>query len=271
MDLSTIPSPKHWLIFTDLDGTLLDHHTYSFAEASPALEQLAQLDVPVLINSSKTPAEIAQISDDLNLDTPQIAENGSIIYDPKEQISHTLGADYRNICTILDKLRQEHGFQFSAFHDWSAEEIAEHTGLDIEASRKASQRQGSEPLLWDEQSAAIDEFRALLLENDLELKRGGRFWHVMGQTDKVTAMRYLQKKYAAKWGFEPFTIALGDSANDKDMLAAADVAIIVKNPKGTAFALPTNRSTPQHLIRTRLIGPAGWNEAITQLLREHSL
>lgn len=269
MDLTSIPDSNKWLIFTDLDGTLLDHHSYSFAAAQPALDQLSRLGVPVILNSSKTPAEIAQIAADLALSTPQIAENGSIIYYPEKKRSYVLGTDYKTICTVLDKIRQDYHFSFSGFHDWNAEEIAEHTGLSLKAAELASLRQGSEPLLWEDQKAHFDDFGQLLLEHSLVLKQGGRFWHVMGQTDKVKAMNYLQKEYMKNWGVKPFTIALGDSANDKDMLAAADIAVIVKNPEGTPFSLSSsNNSTPHHLIKTNLTGPAGWNEAITHLLNK---
>lgn len=269
MDSQSIPESNKWLVFTDLDGTLLDHHTYSFSAATPALEELKNRNVPVILNSSKTPAEIAQIAKDIGLDTPQIAENGSIIYYPKEKHSHKMGADYETICKVLDKLRQEHAFEFSGFHDWSAEEIVTHTGLSLDAAKKASQRQGSEPLLWNDSKNRLDEFRQLIESQSLELKRGGRFWHVMGQTDKVKAMHYLQNEYRNDWGYEPYLIALGDSANDKDMLAAADVAVIVKNPEGNPFELSsTNDSTPHHLIKTTLTGPAGWNESMTQLFNK---
>jgi len=266
MDLTTLPDTKNWLIFTDLDGTLLDHHDYSFTAAQPALKQLKQLGIPVIINSSKTLAEIAQISNDLDMNTPQIAENGSIIFDPEENQTHTLGADYTTICQVLDALRLEHEYSFNGFHDWSAEQIVEHTGLSLQAAKNAAQRQGSEPLLWEDDEALIEDFRQHLKQHGLELKRGGRFWHVMGQTDKVEAMLFLQKHLNNN--SEAFTIALGDSANDKDMLTAANVAIIVNNPKGTAFTVDTNkRPTPNHLIKTTLEGPAGWNEAIMQLLQ----
>lgn len=268
MDLTTLPDTTKWLIFTDLDGTLLDHHTYCFSAAKPALNQLTHLGVPVILNSSKTLAEIAQIADDLNLDTPQIAENGSIIYYPKEKITHTLGADYKTICRVLDNIRQRHNYAFNGFHDWNATDIAARTGLNLEAAHNAAQRQGSEPLLWEDDDARIEDFRNHLQQHSLDLKRGGRFWHVMGQTDKVEAMRYLQKAYRKDKGPTPFIIALGDSANDKDMLTAANIAILVKNSKGTPFTIDTTHSpTPHHLIKTTLEGPSGWNEAITHLLQ----
>ena len=48
------------MVFTDLDGSLLDHENYAFDAALPALEALARADIPVSIVSSKTRAEIIQ-------------------------------------------------------------------------------------------------------------------------------------------------------------------------------------------------------------------
>lgn len=42
------------ILFSDLDGTLLDHDTYDWSPAQPALKQLAALEVPLVLTSSKT-------------------------------------------------------------------------------------------------------------------------------------------------------------------------------------------------------------------------
>jgi ribonucleotide monophosphatase NagD (HAD superfamily) len=49
-----MPSP---LVFTDLDGTLLDHDTYDWTPARDALDRLTRAGIPVVFTSSKTAAE----------------------------------------------------------------------------------------------------------------------------------------------------------------------------------------------------------------------
>ena len=44
---------KRWLVFTDLDGTLLDED-YGWAAARPAVEALQAASIPIILNSSKT-------------------------------------------------------------------------------------------------------------------------------------------------------------------------------------------------------------------------
>ena len=50
------------VIFTDLDGTLLDHENYSFRMALPALDLLRRRGVPVVPVSSKTAPEFSMRS-----------------------------------------------------------------------------------------------------------------------------------------------------------------------------------------------------------------
>ncbi|MBM4388831.1 MAG: HAD hydrolase family protein, partial [Deltaproteobacteria bacterium] len=60
---------KNLIIFTDLDGTLLDSRTYSFEQAEPALELIKRRRIPLIICSSKTRAEIEAIRETIgNLD-----------------------------------------------------------------------------------------------------------------------------------------------------------------------------------------------------------
>ncbi|MDI6733027.1 MAG: HAD hydrolase family protein [Planctomycetota bacterium] len=72
------------VIFTDLDGTLLDYSTYSFEKALPALNLMKQKKIPVIICSSKTRKEIEYYRKKLNNHQPFVSENGGGIFIPKE-------------------------------------------------------------------------------------------------------------------------------------------------------------------------------------------
>ena len=75
-------SAKQTLIFSDLDGTLLDHYSYQSTAAQPTLKQLHDAKIPVILNTSKTLAELNIIRAELELETPFIIENGAAIYIP---------------------------------------------------------------------------------------------------------------------------------------------------------------------------------------------
>ena len=69
------------IIFTDLDGTLLDKK-YSYESALPALALIESHKIPLVLCSSKTRSEIEFYRTKLNNDHPFICENGGGIFIP---------------------------------------------------------------------------------------------------------------------------------------------------------------------------------------------
>ena len=80
------------VIFTDLDGTLLDARNYSWRAAQPALDQLRRRRVPVVFCTSKTRAEILPLREELRNADPFVAENGGAIYVPRSYFPFPLPA-----------------------------------------------------------------------------------------------------------------------------------------------------------------------------------
>ncbi len=80
---SQVKPEVHLVIFTDLDGTLLDHETYSYTPATEALDLLVRKGIPLILCSSKTRAEIELIQLDLRLRHPFISENGGAVFIPR--------------------------------------------------------------------------------------------------------------------------------------------------------------------------------------------
>ena len=64
------------IIITDLDGTLLHPASYSFGDAVPALEEVHEANIPVVLCSSKTKAEIEVYRRRMNNYDPFISETG---------------------------------------------------------------------------------------------------------------------------------------------------------------------------------------------------
>lgn len=83
-----MPNYLHYLIFTDLDGILLDHDGYNFDAAKLSLAQLSEQQIPVIINSSKTASEIQSLRLVLNNQHPFIIENGSAVFVPENYFSN---------------------------------------------------------------------------------------------------------------------------------------------------------------------------------------
>ena len=74
-------SKKKLLVVTDLDGTFLDH-SYNWDEAKPAVARLRELGLPLVLNSSKTVAEMEDLAMHLGHHSPLVAENGGLLAIP---------------------------------------------------------------------------------------------------------------------------------------------------------------------------------------------
>lgn len=257
------------LIFSDLDGTLLDHYSYEFTAALPALGIIQQKNIPLILNSSKTAPEMKQICELLTISFPFIVENGAGIYlpiDDNKQLPRrydikSFGMDRAAILKILQDIRTEFGYSFNGFADMSADELRSKTGLSKEQAELAKDRDYSEPLIWLGHEQEWQDFVTLLQQHDLRYLQGGRFITVSGSINKSGAMLWLCDFYGRDQNAKPLTIALGDSENDVAMLEAADYPILVRSP-----AHPLPKVKHDNLIITEEYGPQGWNNSLLALL-----
>jgi mannosyl-3-phosphoglycerate phosphatase len=264
-----------YLIFTDLDGTLLDHNNYAHDAAIPVLELLHQHSVDVIPNTSKTKQELELIRDDLGLTTPFITENGSAVYIPKNIIpkqpaeTEDIGHYWRkSFCKPREhwiELLSNHAKHFqpcyTGFSQMTAQQLSQHTGLTLKQAELANTREFSEPLLWHGTTNEHSEFSALMRKAGANILKGGRFTHVSGNSNKGLAMVWLTALYNHTKSLTHQTIALGDSYNDNDMLEIADIAIQIKSPVHDFPKL----SSDNQILQSTLYGPSGWSECITQI------
>jgi mannosyl-3-phosphoglycerate phosphatase len=276
--MTDMPHSRQTLVFTDLDGTLLDHDTYGFDPALPALAMLAQKKIPVILNSSKTLVEILKIRSTLGNCHPFIAENGSVVAVPDQTFpglagkdplfqDHSgllvkrLGGDRKAVLDILNRLRHKHGFSFEGFADMNPSRLSEVTGLTENQAIQASRRLSTEPILWQDTPEQWEAFAGHLADAGLGWVQGGRFISISRPFDKKDGVACLMDLYTAETGSAPFTIGLGDSPNDQAMLDMMDIAVVIRSARCDQIAL--NRA--HTVIRTIAKGPEGWQEAMDMI------
>lgn len=266
------------LVVTDLDGTLLDHDTYSWAAAYKTLQRLKQLDIPVVINTSKTADEVISLQQDMGINSPFIVENGSAVYwrqgydlihAPGEVLApgycgKVLGQKRAQLVAQLQTIRQEFGWKFEGFNDWTIEQVMGHTGLSPSSAKRAQARGYSEPILWRDTADELNAFQQVLTDRGMNLLKGGRFYHVLGKCDKGSAMTWLSQQLEPLWGKPPVIVALGDSGNDLDMLKLAHWPVLVKSPKHPFPLVPQSAAD---IYYTDAYGPEGWKEAMEHHLK----
>jgi len=266
------------IVFTDLDGTLLEHQSYSWRAAEPALKELRRRRVPVVLCTSKTRAEILPLREELKVDDPFVAENGGAVYVPRNYFPFPLpaarkeadaevlelGVAYQKLTQALEEAAETSGVRVRGFSRMTDKEVAKLCGLPLAEARRARQREFDEPFLLEKGTAKQKEkFFNWLQQRGLRWREGGRFLHLMGDNDKGVAVRRLQELFQKKYSAIR-SVGLGDSPNDLDFLAAVDIPVLLPNPDGGHDAemrrrLPAARLAPRP-------GSAGWNDAIEAIL-----
>lgn len=250
---------ENTIIFTDLDGTLLDHDSYSFEEASFMLDFIKQHDIPLIIVTSKTKNEVIRLQRLLGISTPFIIENGAGIcvsrFQDYEMIP--LGKYYEEIRRAFEKYARQ--IDMHGFFDMSIEEICDYTGLSKEQAVYAKERDFTEPFILKDKGQ-LQDLQNMAHKDGFDVVQGGRFYHLItkGQ-DKACAIKKVVQYYQTAKGCKYKTVGLGDSENDLSMLASVDVPILIPHPDGSY--LPCSIS---NLIKAPFPGSKGWNSALKE-------
>ena len=260
------------LVFSDLDGSLLDHHSYDWTPAKGWLERLNACGVPVIPVTSKTRSELMSLRQTMGMEqAPFIAENGAIVGLPSAwchaRLDRDVGADGLMIRMLgvdigfirkrLSLWRERLDATFSTMSEMTLEQVVELTGLTEPEARLARLREGSEPLIWEDDNAMLERLREGLRGDGLRMVQGGRFWHVTGECDKGSAVGWLIERFEALRGHHPLTLALGDGPNDVSMLERVDQAVLIRG----GHDLEVSPDQPA-LYRSEATGPAGWAEGL---------
>jgi len=265
------------LIFTDLDGTLLNHEDYSFNDALPTLERIRNAGIPLILTTSKTRRETEHLQKELGIDDPFIVENGAAIYFPPKYTGFfledfrqeppfrvmdviQLGISYDRIRSFIDEIRDQ--FKIRGFGDMSVHEISEITGLSPGRSEFARTREYTEPFIMNHDKD-IHALQDLAAERGIKITKGGRFHHMTGiYQDKGEAVKIVRNIFDRKKGEKHLAIGIGDNINDIPMLNNVDVPVLMPHPlKGHHIDI----SFPG-LVKAGETGSKGWNKVIGRLL-----
>jgi mannosyl-3-phosphoglycerate phosphatase family protein len=265
-------------IVTDLDGTLLDPHTYQVGPAGDTLRRVARAGIPLVFCSSKTRAEIEALQARLAIHHPFIAENGGAIVAPLGYFDYQpagavveggrvvvpLGRPYPEVVRALREVAAEERVRFVGFSDMTVGDVAEACGLSVLDAQLAKLREYDEPFRLLEPDPSIrSRFFKALHRRGLKAVAGGRFNHVTGDADKGRAVAALRALIPDQRG--PVVMAgLGDGLNDVAMLREVDLPIIVRSDSNGATGRMLRKVPTAHV--TSSTGPAGWAEAVTRLL-----
>lgn len=284
------------VIFTDLDGTLLEYGNYTWQRAGGALQHVRETRVPLVFCSSKTLQEQRAYQDELDLDEPMIVEMGSAVVVPEGYVSDEvlemvtadetaglsagalapeldtvarwrvlrLGRPYAEIRDAVEAVRAETGLPVRGFTEMALPELMERTGLAEAPAMRAQSRAYSETVILDDaDEEAWSRLQRAFGERDLALLGASPTGTVVdGRCDKGRAVRLVTELFRKTAGEEAVeTVGLGDGPDDLPMLREVDRPILVERRGGgwLDVDLPNLKKVPGE-------GPRGWDRAVKELL-----
>ena len=120
-----------FIVFSDLDGCLLDRRTFSAEAARPAVDALAEAGIPLVFCTSQTRAEVEHHRRILDNDDPFVVENGGAIFIPRgyfpfpHALTRTeggyavveLGVRYERLVRLFQDIRRTTGLDLRGFSD----------------------------------------------------------------------------------------------------------------------------------------------------------
>lgn len=264
------------LIFTDLDGTLLNQNDYRYDAALPTIKKLQKAQIPIIPVTSKTKAEVAFLCEEIGLNAPFITENGSAIFmraneqcfilptqkTPDNYYYHMLGFNYEQARVILKQMSATLQTNLVGFGDLSVEEICQLTGLSIAEGNLAKTRDFTEPFLTPK-NISPDLLRETASLYQCDIVVGDRFSHLISENSgKGNAVKWLLKNYKFVTD-KTITIGLGNSPNDLSLLENVDIPIIIPGLKGVHSGLQ-NRDW----LVAEAPGCVGWEITLSQVIQE---
>jgi HAD-superfamily hydrolase, subfamily IIB len=257
------------LIFTDLDGTLLNRDTFKFDSIKVFLNKLKNKNIIIIPNSSKTEDEIIEFNKEANFKFPFISENGSIIHNlnflsgelPDKII---LAKKVHEIQNIFDKnINQDLKSKCKVISNLTLQEQIQIFGLPENKLKQVFKRTCTIPIKFEGNNKEKLLLKNILLEIGLDFKDGGRVLNLGDRINKADAMKKIIFILKNKFKSKPKTIAVGDNHNDIEMLKISDIPCLVKNDKFINKDLQI-----KNLIISKQTAPEGWVEIVKLALEK---
>lgn len=236
-------SRKYQIIFSDIDGTLLDDHHEVTPKTKAEIQRAVQLGVPFVLVSSRMPKAIITVQNMIGITGPIICYGGGLILDEKLNILYSKGISPKvalEFGQFIEKDFRQISWNMYAYHTWRCSDPkskwVKHEEKVI--GSQAISGKLEEMLSWDRIHKILcmgepdsisflqERLRSLFpslfacqsspcyLEISTVSVSKGRAIEILCDTQKIPLEN---------------SIAFGDNYNDLDMLEKAGTAYMMKN------------------------------------------
>ena len=269
------PYTMQKVIFTDIDGTLLDSYFPDLNKAKKLVEKTLKNGIHLILCSSKTELEQDLIRSNIQLKEPFIVENGGATIIPlgyfkKSKFNHSkkfqnkyiieTGGSSFKIRTLLKKIRTKHKINFKGTSDLSIPELSKITKLSEDYAKRMIKRKYSETIVQID-SKDMPNFVINVEELGLKVIPGGQYFDITLGNDKGTATKILMEIFRKEYENNVIFFGIGDSKNDESMLSLMNHSILVQKPDASWQNLRID-----NLQKVKGIGTRGWEVALEIIL-----
>ena len=256
------------LLFTDLDGTLLNKKTFKFRAALDLVKNCIKKGIHIIPNSSKTDLELDEICEDIGIPKIYISENGSCIHglnllsknlSQEVCLSRNKQIIYKNFSDNVDiNLRQK----CFILENETLKHQMEILGLPENKIHKALNRKFSFPFIFEGDIDEEIELKKIEKKNRLKIQYVRRDIKLGDEVSKGNAMQKFVSLLSKETKKDYVLICVGDNENDFDMLDKCDYPCLVKNGplKNVNFKNQCIFSTQE--------APIGWVEVVNETLNK---
>lgn len=233
------------VVFSDVD--LLLSRSDDLPEKVGRIRQLvASRQMPLVLCSTRTRAELECLQRSVELIHPFICENGAALYVPEGYFGTAVpgasvefgyevvrfGPPYGEVVDALRRTARRLGVDIVGFHDLSIEDVAIQCALSLPQARLAKMREHSEPfrITGPERTHRTRLFAALKAQG-YGCTSGGPFDHVGAPVDEIAGIELVCRCFDAASG-PIMTVGAGDPSRDRRLLAHVQQPVVLRRARG---------------------------------------
>jgi len=268
------------VIFTDIDGTLLDSRSPDMNKVKELVDMTLQNGIHLVFCSSKTEQEQNKIKSQVYLHEPYIVENGAAIIIPFNYFKKAIltnskvsqnnyiietGGSAIKIRSLLKKIKDNYDIEFKGVSDLSVSELSNITKLSKDYARRMMNRKYSETVVQID-NKKFKDFTSIIEKEGLKIIPGNQYFDITLGNDKGTAVKILIDAFRKEFTNNVIFFGIGDSKNDESMLSLVDFPMLVQKFDGSWEDLKFDK-----LNMINGVGPKGWEIALELILKYHEI
>lgn len=254
------------VVFSDVDSVLRYPRLQAWSRAANALKRLEWADVPLILLSKHSRAELEGIQQELGLHHPFVAEGGGAAFVSSGYFPFHVresrpvagyeaiefGPRYTEVVRILRVVAERLRIGVLGFSDMSVEDVARECGLTLLQARLAKLREYSERFhMLDPDDRSRSRLFNALQSAGLRCTAGDRYDQVGAPVDNSHAVSLIRALYERAGG-PVVVVGLADAEAEGTFLSRVDHRVLVSD------ADPAQGG----------IDVAGWAEAIVDIVED---